>query len=401
MSARPHKRAGSKASGKKRLDASVSLLAHAPAEPPTEVSLVTDTPSKSSASFTLVAAVPSEPAASQSCATSATSEPTASVSSATSVPSEPTASPSPAASVSREPTVSVSSATSVPSEPTSSPSSSMVTLPPSENNSETKRTERLDSQVQEVTSYIYSNFKIVSDWVWSLRVPLSVLLLIAVMPKLVVALWILLVLLKPGVTWLFFALPENVRQRILTSVPESIRGSSSVEDLSEGLDQARPFILFWTYLCCAPFAIGWMAIHWFQGLRQENVETIEEKDASSARLIFKQNSKTDDRESANNFYHSRAFALTLILFFALGIPAFFSMALYQELGIDHMVQSGPALRMMPQITAPPEADVPVLGLSNTFHKGHGTMGPSGNAQSGSHWVTGYQASVAIAGLARH
>lgn len=197
---------------------------------------------------------------------------------------------------------------------------------------------------------------------WSLRAPLFLLGSIALIPKLV-HLWIFIVIAKPISVWASRLCPENWRTTFKRSLPKAIRNSPFVQDLGEGADQGLPFILFWLYLCCAPFAIAWIALHWMKGFFHSHSEPKCENG-----LAFTQNKRADPVRSETNFYYSRAFGLVFIAFFALGIPAYVSYAVYETLGIEQLVRSGPTTftsrwAHVGHQSVPPSVSIPEVGLA--------------------------------------
>ncbi len=206
-------------------------------------------------------------------------------------------------------------------------------------------------------------------WIWGLRAPLFLLAATALVPKLVLV-WILVVLTKPITLWLYRSSPKNWRDNLHKiyvdkfepNIPNAVRSSPFLRDLNEGADQGLPFILFWLYLCCAPFALGWIAVHWIKGFFPSPVSSPGDGEGS---FVLGQNTKRNSAQSENNFYYSRSFGIVLISFFALGIPALFSFSLYENLGIDKMMQQSPITAIaMSDSSVPPEVQIPRVGLAN-------------------------------------
>lgn len=204
-----------------------------------------------------------------------------------------------------------------------------------------------------------STVKAMSRWIWDLRAPLICLAAIAAIPKLIL-LWILLVLAKPVVQWGASHLPEDLRSKIQQFVPDVIRRSTFVRDVNEGADQGLPFILCWLYLFCAPFAIVWMTVHWVRGFLPQPRKTV----SSDDKLVFAQCNRSAIGNSETNFYHSRVFGLVVFLFFALGIPSFISLAVYERLGVESLVMSSPALGIIPPKDALPAPPVRQASLQS-------------------------------------
>jgi len=201
-------------------------------------------------------------------------------------------------------------------------------------------------------------------WLWSLRAPLFLLTALALVPKLI-ALWIFVVLAKPIASWLYPRCPQRWKDKMLALTPNAIRNSDFLQHFDEGADQALPFILFWLYLCCAPFALIWMMVHWIKGLRRPQVVSMRNGEDADSCFVFPQNKRVDSAQSDNNFYHSRAFGIVLVTFFALGIPAFFSLALYEKLGVDKSVNRSPVVAILNCHPSDLErVAVPQVGIAN-------------------------------------
>jgi len=213
-------------------------------------------------------------------------------------------------------------------------------------------------QVSAVSGLFDMYCKDMVTWLWSLRAPIILLAALALVPKFIF-LWILLVLAKPTVSWMLRHCPEHLKNNLRAHTPKVMRNSALLEHFSEGADQALPFILFWLYLCCAPFALCWMAVDWIKGLRRPQLTPMRTGEDADARFVFPQNRKLDSAQSDNNFYHSRAFGIVFLTFFALGIPAFFSLALYENLGVDKLVDRSPVVRIVNgNYSVPPKVVVP-------------------------------------------
>lgn len=179
-----------------------------------------------------------------------------------------------------------------------------------------------------------------AKYLWTMRAPIFLLAAIWAAPKLTLV-WIAIVLLKPLCSLVFRRLPFDWQNRIVQSIPSPIRRSIFLRDMGEGAHQCLPFILFWLYLCCAPFAVLWIAGHWVRGFLPS--KPIQVKDG----FVFAQNKKRDLAQPDNNFYYSRAFGIVVVAFFALGVPAIFSYSLYHNLNIDKKVQASQTARVVP------------------------------------------------------
>ncbi len=202
-----------------------------------------------------------------------------------------------------------------------------------------------------------------AEWIWSLRVPLSVLLAFVICPKFIL-LWIFIVVAKPISLLLYERFPQDWKLKIHDSVPRRIRHSAWARDLGEGADQGLPFILFWLYLGCAPFAIAWIASDWVRSFFPSPAPKVSSEDG----FVFTQNKRLDAVRSETTFYYSRAFGVVVLAFFALGIPAFFTNAVFQKTGMEKLMLSG---KVGPTLTTSvlPAVEVPRVGLATpTKHK---------------------------------
>lgn len=196
------------------------------------------------------------------------------------------------------------------------------------------------------------------SWLWSLRAPLLLLGAIALVPKLIL-LWIFIILAKPITIWMYKHCPEKWKARFKLSLPPAIRDSVLMRDLSEGADQGLPFVLFWMYLFFAPFAIAWIAVDWMKGFIKPPAQT-----SGDGCFVFTQNKRQDLQYAENNFYHSRAFAVVLLAFFALGIPSFISYAVYEKLGVQKMIGADRPSPAVFSTTILPLPDKPKMGVAS-------------------------------------
>ncbi|RTL40794.1 MAG: serine/threonine protein kinase [Candidatus Melainabacteria bacterium] len=181
------------------------------------------------------------------------------------------------------------------------------------------------------TNYLYKDALSLAKYAWSLRAPLFLLAAVAVAPK-TILLWIAVVLLKPLCMLVYSRLPKDTQLKITQSIPAYLRNSALLRDYGEGANQCLPFILFWIYLSCAPIAVLWIAGHYIRGLFPQRIPHLENG------LVFAQNKKSELSQPENNFYYSRAFAVTTVAIFALGIPAIFSYSIYKNLGVGNEAQ---------------------------------------------------------------
>lgn len=197
-------------------------------------------------------------------------------------------------------------------------------------------------------------------WLWTLRAPLLLLFLIGMQPKLVF-LWVLIIIAKPVSCWVYSQIPDAFRNKVRLSLPPNIRNSALFRDFNEGADHGLPFVLFWLYIFCAPFAIVWMAVHWLRGFARPAIQ----KPRRDGSLVFAQNRRRQSAHAENNFHYSRAFGIVVFSFFALGIPAFFSYAVFENSGIEQAIDSSPAVPVTARSTpAPPYVELPRVGLAS-------------------------------------
>lgn len=179
-----------------------------------------------------------------------------------------------------------------------------------------------------------SHLKPTVDWLLNHIAPLLVLLTLALVKKALI-LWILAIVAKPVIELLYRSCPEKLKSRFLRTLPKGLKESTLLRELNEGAEQGLPFVLFGLYLFCAPFAIIWIAADWLCECFRSDQAVAEPADS----MVFTQNRRTNREHSENNFYHSRSFSIVIFAFFALGIPAFFSYALYEHLGVARNVQN--------------------------------------------------------------
>ncbi|MBX9696247.1 MAG: hypothetical protein K2Z81_27920, partial [Cyanobacteria bacterium] len=196
----------------------------------------------------------------------------------------------------------------------------------------------LKQNLKQVGNYLQKSITSTSSWLWTMRAPALLLSAILLIPKLVLG-WIVVILVKPIATWLYQYCPSSWKTQLEQLIPEAIKESQFLKDLGEGADQGLPFMLFWLYLFCIPFAIIWIAVHWASSFLAERTSVFEH---TSDKLVFVQNKQSDRASAENNFFYSRIFGIVVFLFFALGIPALCSYAVYEKLGIEQTINSHPA-----------------------------------------------------------
>ncbi|MBX9722816.1 MAG: serine/threonine protein kinase [Candidatus Obscuribacterales bacterium] len=215
----------------------------------------------------------------------------------------------------------------------------------------------LDSVTYAVDSLL-SGFEQIGRAAWDIRAPLSILIAIGFFPKLIL-LWVLIILTKPCLSWVYRKMPEEWKERLNLGLPSFIKNSAFLSELNEGAEQGLPFILFWLYLCFVPFSLLWIAIHWCKGF----FEGGKSKTEIGNSFIFTQNKATDRQHNESNFYHSRAFGISFLLFFALGIPAIASFSVYEHLGIEKLIQKS-VRKPISNHNSRLKLEAPIVGLVN-------------------------------------
>lgn len=170
-----------------------------------------------------------------------------------------------------------------------------------------------------------------------IKVPLSCLAVLMILllyaPKLLL-LWVPLALIWSATEELHRRLPLPMQARVSKLIPEKVRDSYIVHELSEGIAQVRPFIMVSLYLFCVPLAMIMISGHWILkhcGFKLDPMFSVKTSD-DHILLNFKK-AKTDEEEESN-FFHSPAFNVVTMLFVACGIPAAIAMLTYQHFGVD-------------------------------------------------------------------
>jgi hypothetical protein len=172
--------------------------------------------------------------------------------------------------------------------------------------------------------------------------PLLVLISIGIIHQLAFV-WVAVLLMFPMLAAVCRLLPGQLRRSIEARLEQRESLRRIVEELRDGIDQSRPFVLAAAYVFVIPLALLWMARHWLK--IDEIVAKYRSRQAQPAdgagekRLVIEQRAERNTDEEDDNFVHSRAFAVTCLIVMATGIPAFFSAVLYQDLGIDRLLAS--------------------------------------------------------------
>jgi len=240
------------------------------------------------------------------------------------------------------------------------------------------------STLKEAITHYILNWKGCLDWLGTLKAPLFLLVAVAIKPKLIL-LWVFIILAKPISMWLYDRLPVDWKTKFKQALPSKVRNSLFLRDMSEGADQGLPFILFWLYLCCAPFAIAWIALHWLKGFRSQAPDPKIENG-----FIFTQNKRPDAVHSETNFYYSRAFGIVLFLFFASGIPAFFTYAVFENTGFSKTIQTAPIKEALVFYKPNDQAVVRPIKWIGSYHKRIKPDARRGRPQqSDANYIVGY------------
>jgi len=223
----------------------------------------------------------------------------------------------------------------------------------------------MTSKDADTLDFFIDNVRRCLAWFWSLRAPILLLGAIAISPKFIL-LWIFIVLAKPITLWALKFVPASAKARFANALPSRVKNSTLFRDFNEGADQGLPFILFWLYICCAPFAIMWIAIHWTRELffADEKPKAID-PDVFN----FTQNKRQNVGHSENNFYYSKVFGVTLFAFFVLGIPAFMSFAVFEKLGIEKKLnENSTSTVFMQNQSNLPAVKIPNVGMATRLPK---------------------------------
>ncbi|MCC7532094.1 MAG: serine/threonine protein kinase [Candidatus Melainabacteria bacterium] len=103
----------------------------------------------------------------------------------------------------------------------------------------------------------------------------------------------------------------------------------------EGIRQIRPFLMAGVTFWSGPFLVVWMLITYVRKMFSKKENFVRADLFSPDKIIIEQSvSRPVEDEEDANFYHSPAFAITLLGIFALGLPAAVTVVAYNALGID-------------------------------------------------------------------
>ncbi len=108
--------------------------------------------------------------------------------------------------------------------------------------------------------------------------------------------------------------------------------------LYEGVQQIRPFLMAGLTFWSGPLMVFWMGITYVRRMFSQKETYVRADLFSPDKIIIEQSvSKPVEDEEDANFYHSPAFAITLLTIFALGIPAAATIGIYNFFGIDALL----------------------------------------------------------------
>ncbi len=165
-------------------------------------------------------------------------------------------------------------------------------------------------------------------YIWSMRAPIFLLAAIWAAPK-VTLLWILVVLLKPLCSLFYKRLPLEWQNKTIQSIPLVVKRSVFLRDLGVGADQCLPFITFLVVPVLRTIcgAVDRRSL----GTRISPVQTR----ADQRWIYLRAKQKTRSRATRKQLLLLESLRHRCKpAFFALGIPAFFSYSLYQNLNIE-------------------------------------------------------------------
>lgn len=133
-------------------------------------------------------------------------------------------------------------------------------------------------------------------------------------------------------------LPKSVQEKIEKSVERNLFMQKVGKPISYGVQQIRPFLLAGVTFWSGPFLVVWMFALFVKRLFAKKEKFVRADRFSPDKIIIEQSvSKPMDDEEDANFYHSPAFAITLLGIFALGIPAAVTFCAYNIFGIDALM----------------------------------------------------------------
>ncbi|MBX9694652.1 MAG: serine/threonine protein kinase, partial [Cyanobacteria bacterium] len=105
--------------------------------------------------------------------------------------------------------------------------------------------------------------------------------------------------------------------------------------IKRSLRSLRPFLFAGVYLAAAPVSAFIMFLHWIKPFFSQEVQR---KKAEDNKLLLRQNIPNVG-ETEPSFFNSRAFSITLLTVFVLGLPALATVLCYNHLGISSLLES--------------------------------------------------------------
>jgi tRNA A-37 threonylcarbamoyl transferase component Bud32 len=167
-------------------------------------------------------------------------------------------------------------------------------------------------------------------------VPLALIAAFIICPPLLLV-WVPFVLLWWASEAIYRRVGPTSRAKLKQALPQKWIESRIFRELSDGMPQVRPFVLISLYAFCIPFALSWMGTYWFLRLWTPLNKEKNKTGASNHVVSFLQNARLKEEEAEANFFHSPAFAMTCVILFVSGVPAYLTYLLYQYLGIDALL----------------------------------------------------------------
>lgn len=107
--------------------------------------------------------------------------------------------------------------------------------------------------------------------------------------------------------------------------------------LYDGVGQIRPFLMAGVALWFGPLIVIWMFVTFVRKLFSKRETYVRADLFSPDKIIIEQTVSKPVEDEEANFYHSPAFAITLMAIFTLGIPAAATIGVYNFFGIDALL----------------------------------------------------------------
>lgn len=105
----------------------------------------------------------------------------------------------------------------------------------------------------------------------------------------------------------------------------------------EGVGQIRPFLMAGVALWFGPLIVIWMFVTFVGKMFSKRENYVRADLFSPDKIIIEQTVSKPVEDEEANFYHSPAFAITLMAIFTLGIPAAATIGVYNFFGIDALL----------------------------------------------------------------